>query len=293
MDELSSYLLKRYPGQYITGEDDCNLLLWGVVKEGLKHPKLATLNVGVEYDPFCSDRKYVVDALNHKYAADPGFQKLFLFTKQISNYSKLPIAVIAYPALRAEYDGKWENTETVYKPGEVNFFLDKNDGNSGIVSGAKLRDEIYRYLGCTYTDAGTSKYKNKTLADYFHFWSRSFLSKNIVKFDIDGFFKGAEKNVLIEIKRSSIPPIPLWRPQYDKPDYVLQHEFARQIHAEFWLLHHEKGACHDNTEISFFDIGDVDLSMENKDDFLICREVNLQMKLTGRGGLTEKIEGMM
>ena len=47
-DELDEYLKRNYPENYISGEQDCNLLLWG--KNGTE-PKMFSLNIGVEYSP--------------------------------------------------------------------------------------------------------------------------------------------------------------------------------------------------------------------------------------------------
>ena len=294
MDELSDYLKMNYSKSYITGMEDCNLLLWGVQKENI--PKLCTLTIGIEYDPYNLTAETIKKILNNKYKTDAAFNRLVDFGSHFSKSSNIALVIIVYPSLRKKYNTRWEETRTIYNEEKVLFyFTSLSDAKEGsVISGKELRSRIYKYLGKEFSDCGTSKEKNKKLADYFHMWSRDFLSKNLIKFDIDGFIisDDKEKGVLIEIKRSNKPPIPDWKPySADKPDYELQYSFAKQIDAAFWLLHHEPGQCSDNTIISFFDIIGVDTSKSK--NFLICSREHLQLPLKGNNSLDKIINAFI
>ncbi len=175
--------------------------------------------------------------------------------------------LIVYPSMRKEFNGRWEASRTVYDEENVCFYYRvAGQPQKGAVPGSELRQVLYRNLGQEYRDTGTSKDKNKQIADYFHLWSRDCLSKNIAKFDIDGFLAdgSGNKKVLVEIKRSHQSPyIPEWYPKYDKPDYLLQFALASAIGAKLWILHHELGTENALKNVSFFEVADVFENEEN------------------------------
>lgn len=293
MDELSKYLLETYPNNYITGGDDCNLLIWGT-EGAIQHtPKMCSLMIGLEYDPYHLPEAQIKNFLDQDVRNDFTYQKLLSYGSEFARKMSLPFVVIVYPSMRREFEGRWENSKSKYDPEQVNFYcaypLDSFQGRT--VSGTVLRSLIYDFLDVHYVDTGTAKEKNKRLADYFHMWSRDSLTRHIVKFDLDGFLFNEEsgKSALVEFKRSSeFPWIPNWYPKYDKPDYILQHTFARMIGADFWLLHHERRAPLEEGYVSFFDIKEIDES--EPEYFLHFKRRAMKIPLHGEKGLDSIIQ---
>jgi hypothetical protein len=256
MDELNTYLINTYP-EYITGRTDCNLLIWGTDENAEQLPKLCTLIVGVEYDPLECDKEQIGTLLDQKYASDVHFNDMYRFGSEIAKRSNVPYVVIGFPSLRMEFNNRWEQTKEIYPVESVKFFLHEFPSKGGsLLTGEELRTFIYGTLGKEYSDVGTTKAKNKSIADYFQFWSRSFLSRHLVKLDIDGMFFNGTDGLIIEIKRSNKPPIPDWRPyKKDYPDFSLLKSFSDSIGMDFVILHHTGMApCDGNTIISLFEI---------------------------------------
>ena len=292
-DELDEYLKRNYPENYISGEQDCNLLLWG--KNGTE-PKMFSLNIGVEYSPLEGLKgKTIGDIMNQKYQSNSSFKRLMKYGEEISSKSHMPFVIIVYPSLRETYGGKWADTERVYNRKQVLFYwFDISKKVNGkieheILKGEQLRKRIYSALEVCFNDEDTGKDENSHLSDYFHFWSRQTLSRNITKLDIDGIIINnlGNKGVLVEIKRSSKPPIPDWKPKYDKANYKLESNYAKRILSYFWLLHHESRPCDDDEIISFYNIVDVDEAQSV--DFIISNETILKMSVAGNQSLKEKI----
>lgn len=266
MDQLSEYLLHTYPNNYFTGKDDCNLVIWGTKGVTRHAPKLFTLLIGFDYPPYEINENAIEAFLSTQLSNDLICLKLYEYGKSISERLGLPFLIIVYPSMRNEFNSRWEESRNVYDEENVCFYYKiVGQTEKGTVQGSSLRQVLYHNLGQDYHDTGTSKDKNKQIADYFHMWSRDCLSKNIAKFDIDGFLvdSSGDKKVLIEFKRShQTPYIPEWYPKYDKPDYLLQFALASAIGAKFWLLHHELGTENELRNVSFFEITDV-LENEN------------------------------
>ena len=59
VNELAKYLLEKYPKNFITGGDDCNLLIWGTEEADRHTPKLCSLVIGMEYDPYALPEAWV------------------------------------------------------------------------------------------------------------------------------------------------------------------------------------------------------------------------------------------
>lgn len=284
MDELSEYLLQHYPNNYITGNQDCNLLIWGAKGEVRHKPQMCTLNVGFEYDPYALPKEDIINCLNGEIQDNFAFRKLLNYGTMFAQRMDLPFMIIVYPSLRREYNDCWEKSKSRYDTEQVQFYcVESNIPKDGsIVNGSGLRSMIYANLHCSYSDKGTSKDKNKRLADYFHMWSRDSLTRYITKFDLDGFIVNAQsgKDVLVEFKRSTKNPwIPNWYPKYDKPDYILQYTFAQMIGADFWLLHHEQRVPLEEGRVSFFDIKEIDESQSEY--FLHFKKRVMQLPLHG------------
>lgn len=296
MNELGKYMLERYPDSFITGGDDCNLLIWGAEGADRHTPGLCSLVIGLEYDPYALPEERIRGILDKLFSDNLTCRKLFLYGNEFAGKTKLPFAVIVYPSMRGEFEGRWEESGRKYDPERVEFYC-VHSGDSihrGTVSGAALRSVLYAFLNVSYSDNGTAKEKNKTLADYFHVWSRECLTRHIVKFDLDGFLfnEKSGKSALVEFKRSSQAPwIPEWYPQYDKPDYIMQNTFAGMIGAGFWLLHHERRAPLSEGYVSFFDIGDIDES--EPEYFLRFRRRAMKLPLHGEGSLDSVIQSFV
>lgn len=289
-DELDLYLKNRYPDNYWSGEKDCNLLIWGA--DGTV-PKLCSLNYGIEYEPLTGkvNGKEIAEILNEEYSNKSAFKRLISYGTKLSKKCSIPFVVIVYPSMREKFDGKWEETERIFERNKVVFYWYKLGEKGECISGDMLRNRIYDALGKTYGDAGTSKHENSHLSDYFHYWSRMTLSRNITKLDVDGIIvdDSGKNGILIEIKRSSVPPIPAWKPYInDKSNYALESKYSKAVEAYFWLLHHESRACNDEEVISFFDIKEVD--EKKNEDFLITDDTILEYSLTGDNSLDIRIE---
>lgn len=296
MDELNDYLRNNYPNNYITGYKDCNLLLWG--KDGAI-PKIFSLTIGIEYDPYfgIAKEKSISDILNRKYKTDILFSKLVKYGQKTAERSNIPFIILVYPSLRDKFDGKWNESEMQYDRRKVLFYLfdfSKKENRKikhERIDGRSLTEKIYRSLEVEYTDEGTTKNENSHLSDYFHYWSRQTLSRNITKLDIDGILinNDGDKGILIEIKKSSKPPIPDWKPyECDKANYLLESNYANRISAYFWLLHHESRPCDDEEIISFYRIDSVDESKTI--DFIISGDIVLEMNVSGKNSLKSRIE---
>lgn len=293
MDELSEYLTHHYPNNYISGYKDCNLLLWG--KDGTT-PKMFSLVMGIEYDPYLGDEN-ISGIMNRRYFTENTFKRLMLYGKEIAKQNSIPFIVLIYPSLNEKYGEKWAETENVYDRNQVLFYWfeftkAENKFSHTVMRGYNLKKKIHDTIGVNYVDEGTSKLENSHLSDYFHYWSRETLSKRITKLDIDGMLinNDGDKGVLIEIKRSSKPPIPKWKPNYDKANYMLESNFAKRISAYFWLLHHESRPCNDEDIISFYVIDRVNETREV--DFVISNDIVLEMKVREFKGdcLVDRIE---
>ncbi|MCI9342168.1 MAG: hypothetical protein HFI01_04175 [Lachnospiraceae bacterium] len=296
MDELAQYLSRKYPQNFICGYQDYNMLLWGMNKDDRVETRCFTLNIGLEYNPRKLNKNDVINILNKKYRDDPLFKQIFIYAKKMARNSDVPFIAIVYPSLRKKYNDNWEASILEYDPDRVEFYC-KNiaEDESHVLSGLEMKNYLYRIIECDFEDEGTSKPKNKKLADYFQFWSRAKLSSKITKLDIDGFFVDKLGNgILIEIKRSSKPKIPFWRPYInDKSDYMLQNDFAKRTGAYFWTLHHEgNGECTGDTLISFFSI--IGVGTDSKSEkFLICDDEAVPIPLEGINSFNTRINKVL
>lgn len=121
----------------------------------------------------------------------------------------------------------------------------------------ELASRIHNTLGISIPKVGSSKPVNRRTADAFHSWSRTYLASSIRKVDIDGFICSSRARILVEVKRSNIPPIPQWRPYTaDAPDFALLAEFGRLLSARLAIVHHSTSpdavAIDPHSDISVF-----------------------------------------
>lgn len=294
-NQLDGYLSVRYPNIYISGKKDSNILMWGIKdSSNAVVPKILTFVIGEEYDPLTSYSTLAADVKDGTATNYDAFDKLYAFAKSISKSSSIPLILIVYPKIE-KYKEQWHNSIKEYPLEDVHFSVISFNNETVVsknVTGVELRTVLYGLLGVTFTDKGTKKAENRDISDYFHLWSRTMLSPQLVKADIDGCIQNSMgEYVLIEFKRSNIPPIPQWRPIYDKPDYELEFKFSRLLNAKFWLLHHEDKAIDDSTVISFYDIKGIKENTPPKTEFLLCNEIVLELPLMGDNSLDERING--
>lgn len=265
MDQLNQYLTQKYSPYYIPGSGSGDILMWGTTRDSQIIPGFLSLNVGVDYDPLSPNpnltKGMITDTLNQSYADFDGnspFAAFFRIFRLLSYRADLPCIFIAYPTLPAYSDDQWEKTLEAYPLEDVRFYVwNLKEPKAKFLTGKELKNEIYSILDVNFQDQGTGKEKNKSIHDYFHYWSRCFLSAHIRKQDCDGilFDKSGTNCSLIEIKRSSNPPIPKWRPYIDdENNYRNQLAFARSLKACFRLLQHEGNPVTEAGQVSFWDI---------------------------------------
>jgi hypothetical protein len=311
MDQLTSYLLGKYPNNFICGTEQCDILLWGIQQDHEMIPKMITLNVAFDYIPTSIPEENIVNYLNNKYTTDIHFNKMYKHCKELATLKKLNFSVFVYPSLPSFADNYWHKSTQEYKLDEVNFYVKDVMNNSPFkYNGKELVSYIYKVLGKTYTDKGSTKEQNKTIHDYFQFWSRNNLSTYIKKLDCDGILKNNanNKHALIEIKRSSIPPIPQWKPYVnDSNNYKTQLAFSKKLNAKCWLLQHEgKGVISSTTNISFYDIDSAnnekiqelyEVQKQTKKaqygDYLICNRQEVPLAIDGTHSLNQIISNFI
>lgn len=285
-DQLNEYLASNYSPYYISGSGNGDILMWGTTRNSEMIPGFISLNVGIDYNPLSYDfiltKKQISNILNQRISAQEGsssFSTLFRIFRLLAQRGSLPCIFIAYPTLPQFASSEWKQTSRAYPLQNIPFYVwDLRNQEAGLLTGTQLKQYIYSLLNVNYTDQGTGKAENKSIHDYFHYWSRHFLSAHVRKLDCDGilFDYSGRHCSLIEIKRSAIPPIPQWRPYIDdENNYRNQLAFAQRLGAQFWLLQHEgKSPITENGQISFYDIAGID-------EYQAQRLRHLQMQ-TGR-----------
>lgn len=256
MDQLDQYLKEKYSESYISGDEHCSLLLWGYPdSDGNVTPRMITVTVGVSYPASTKDKAVIRRAWEKLWNDErSAFRRLYQCGKYLSETTGFRLAIICFPK-EASVDTTYDNVSF------LGIFSSDTRAlkESVLLNGAELKKRLYSEIGIDDREIGTTKEVNRSIADFFHAWSRDYLSPKLIKLDIDGMFlfpsdkKNAGK-LLLEIKRSNIPPIPKWRPySNDLPDYQLLLAFASKIGAELWILHHDGMAdCNENTIISLF-----------------------------------------
>lgn len=281
-DQLSKYLSEHYRS-YITSFDDVSILLWQADQH---KPYLFTIIVGMDYRPF-EKVEFPNNIWNRRYVQDYRFKNIIEFAKALANKRDF-VCVIGFPRIEEYKANSWEGSEKKYPQDQVRFIFAEITGNKNDIkhySGHELRKQIHSKLGVNNSDnIKTAKSLNKHLADYFQYWSRTFLATRITKLDIDGGFFVGENNekILIEIKRSNRPPLYQWRPYIaDKANYALEYEFCKRNEIYFWLLHHTgTETITSESKISFFEINDVKRTSDSPSDFLRYNNNNTLRILT-------------
>lgn len=275
-DQLSDYLENTYQ-YYFSNNKNSSILLWA--SENTENiPIVCSCIIGLSYSPLDDEKELLIrlrNKLNTLYHENPIFNRIINFGKAISKLGQTHYVVIGYPIIDEYSLNDWEESEKKYPFEKVNFFFKdftENNSNSQILNGVELRDTLHLLLYISDYSVGTRKRKNKHISDYFQYWSRNFLAKELIKIDIDGgFFEGDHgEKILIEIKRSNKPPLNKWLPyKNDHPNYYMEYQFCNRNHMHFWLLHHDgKNEISGESEISFFNIKNVKPIEDRSSDFL-------------------------
>lgn len=292
MDELSTYLSQNY-NSYLTGYQDCNILLWGLPTKNYSVPKFISAIVGLNYNPNNITRDEAAIMLRRYYKSYKMFYRICQYGEKLTHQCNLPFVIIAYPKIEGYRHCEWEGSIAKYELDKVKFLMyqipDKNAPGK-LLTGKELREMLCLLVGAEKAEViGTRKPKNKRIADYFQYWSRNYMPSSITKLDVDGgFFYNGNSRVFVEIKRSAKPPIPNWRPYVnDKANYRLQYDFCSVTGMDCWILHHEglDNPCTPDTVISYFNVDGFKENKLNPDDFLSYKAMQLRLPLGGENSL--------
>ncbi len=236
MDQLNDYLLNTYPSTYSSANEGQSFLVVG--KKLDSKPAVSLYTISVKQSELSID--FVKELLIGS--------SFYILAYRISKQMGIPLITIAFPA-----DCNEESRAS---------FIMSTDGykNPRIVNSSQLEKELLGRLDLQITP-DPAKAVNKRTADFFHDWSRKHLpsgDNGVIKCDIDGLFHDEENrkaNILIEIKRSSIPPIPKWKPyKNDFSGLNFLKNIASALNSRFWIMHHEGNNLASDSEISIFDV---------------------------------------
>lgn len=250
MDELQRYLKTASPDNIIIGEPDCNLLIVGYEENRITNIKTILLTVGC---PDITDTDTCINELRLKYRNNNTFKNLFDHGKKLSEIAAISFVMVAYKSknpdeITEHYLNSMNFVSKQIYPEQTEPQMHSSDG---------FVSYVYGLLGNSFTDAGTCKSKNKSLADAFHVWSREKLSAHIIKQDFDAIYCG-EKYAMIEIKRSPTKTLERWTPYSDdKRNYDIQFKISQIMNAPFFTFHHNGVPCDDNTRIGCYKITSV------------------------------------
>lgn len=256
MDKLLTYLHNMDSEHVVIGKENCNLLIIGDKSKTPTAVHLLLLTVGVA-EPI-TDQTIVL--LRNRYQCDLIFKRLFLCGKAMAKAADIPFLMVGYqtcPLDTFQPDAAFLDAMT--------FMVRKIYPTSGQEQAAIYKSShfvpyLYHIMGVHYTDAGTGKEENKSVADLFHVWSRAKLSSHIVKQDFDAIYRDGNRFKMIEIKRSPTRSLSVWAPySNDKRNYDIQNQVSKMLQAPFYTLHHTGGDCNENTFIGCYYVLDVNL----------------------------------
>lgn len=241
MDALANYFARKYPDNFITGTDDCHLL---IIKKGgdddLKNA-LFVIAVGAFYEPLHIDIYSLHDYVNGRLKSDPRLRNMYAWAKDIRKTYGINTQLIVYPKIPDYEENNWNGSERSYPPEQVMFYIYGNGTDSRPVSGETLMKNIHNYIGYK-GEIGCIKKVNCKVATYLQYWDRAYLGKGIQVTDLDGVFynKKTGKSILLEIKRSnSKGKNGYWSPYTsDYNNYRLYDTIAKKIEAGFLVIKH-------------------------------------------------------
>lgn len=256
MDELVSYLYNTDPKHIIIGEEDVNLLIVGDKSQTPTAIRLLLLTIG-SAAPITDQ---TIALLRKRYRDDIIFRQLFQCGKAMASATGIPFLMVGYQT--HPFDGN--KIEAAFLDAMTfmvrNIYPVNKQEQAVIYKSSDFVSYLYDMMGVRYTDAGTDKEKNKSVADLFHVWSRAKLSSHIVKQDFDAIYHNGTQFAMIEVKRSPTKTLAAWAPySNDKRNYDIQNQISKMLHAPFYTLHHNGGPCDGATPIGCYHVLDVNL----------------------------------
>ena len=232
MDQLSDYFKQKYEGKYVTCDDGQSLLF--IADKNTYQVKLCLYTVKTDYSPYETDDNVIKFAVG-KVLPSTLKNPVYKFAVGLANQVKVTFLPIYFPG-KSPADGE------EYNPPK--FVITNPSGEKlGIRDENVFIDGLHKLIGIK-PNKEPPKPVNKSVADFFHEWSRNNLAcgdSGITKCDLDGMFIDSKNTpaALIEIKRSKQISAKDWKPfSNDYTGLHLLFNVARKANAEFWVIHH-------------------------------------------------------
>lgn len=268
MDALINYFIRKYPNNFISGTDDCNII---VIQDSKSQKFMLLLVIGVNYHPSGYNVFSMYNYIRDKLEVDIRFQQLYKFAEHIHNKNNTEIQIIGYPSLSEYAENNWCGSEIEYPFEDVKFYIHNKGINSKMISGEELKQHIYDVVDCLDSSSGTMKAQNSHISSYMQYWNRNFLAPTLRIVDIDGVFYNWDKETaaLLEVKRSSYEP---WAPYLsDLANYKLYCALSKNINSvSYYLLmqHHDEekngvASCDDDYKIRMYCVTGIDFDTYN------------------------------
>ena len=265
MDALANYFIRKYPENFVSGTDDCNIIL---MKNGQVYTLqniLMLIAIGINYNPMVLNVFDAHDYIKSRLVVDSRFQKLSVWSDYLKTMFGVNAQIVAYPTIPEYAENNWIGSEQQYPFMDIKFYFHQDGKNSCLITGADLQRYIHQFLNYN-SDIGTDKAMNDHLSTYLQYWNRNCLGKYLKIVDLDGSFYNLNrqdaKNALLEIKRSDVVGSDgLWHPYIrDYANYKLYDVIANGTGSKFFLMKHlseEKVGnilLDDNYILSLYDI---------------------------------------
>lgn len=245
MDQLSSYFKNKFEEKYITCDEGQSLLF--LADKKTFQVKIILYTVKTDYSPNETDDEVILAAVN-KVLPSTIINPVYQFAARLAKQVEVTFLPIYFPG-KTPADGEEHNPPK---------FVITNP--SGTTIG--IRDEV-TFIKGLHKEIGINpnneppKPVNKSVADFFHIWSRDNLAcgnNGITKCDLDGMFLNSDNKpaILLEIKRSKKIPAKDWKPYLnDFTGLHLLHNVARECGSELWVIHHGTDPLADEVDIDF------------------------------------------
>lgn len=232
MDQLCAYFKQKYEGNYVACDDGQSLLY--IADKTTYQVKLCLYTVKTDYSPNENDDSIIIAAVE-KVLPSIVKNPIYQFAIELSKTLKVKFIPVYFPGKEPQ-EGETSNPPK--------FVISNLSGNkTGIKDEVTFKTGLHELIDVQPNDVPPKK-KNKSVADFFHEWSRDNLAcgdSGITKCDLDGMFIDSNNTpaALIEIKRSKQISAMDWKPFTN--DYTGLHllfNVARKANAEFWVIHH-------------------------------------------------------
>lgn len=232
MDQLCAYFKQKYEGNYVACDDGQSLLF--IADKTTYQVKLCLYTVKTDYSPNENDDSIILAAVE-KILPSIVKNPIYQFAIELSKKLEVIFIPVYFPGKNSK-EGETSNPPK--------FVITNLSGNkTGIKDEATFKAKLHELIGVQPNDV-PPKEKNKSVADFFHEWSRDNLAcgdSGITKCDLDGMFIDSNNTpaVLIEIKRSKQISAKNWKPfTSDYTGLHLLFNVASKAHAKFWVIHH-------------------------------------------------------